>query len=229
MRTTGFGAAAVAVCFIAAAAAISAVAITQAQAHTSKAGFRWIDCTLAATGAVSAACAIAVSCFQACRCFTGTRSKAGVVLAAVGAAAHTAMLVSLTAFWLFFATRSYYSSRNSGAKGPARHTIVQRRVNYFEYYHRWSDEETALFFFGCVNGTIAWLLALLLAVCDYADASRQDAQDAVSQLESNIPRPRRMNEQAAGDNISLPIRKLMLAARHEQRGADLTAPLLARS
>lgn len=52
---------------------------------------------------------------------------------------------------------------------------MRRRINYFEYWSRWSAEEQALYSFGCVAGCLAWAAALLVTVCDLW-ASWQQAQ-----------------------------------------------------
>lgn len=52
---------------------------------------------------------------------------------------------------------------------------VRRRINYFDYYTRWSAEEQALYSFGLVCGTAAWAAALLATLWDLL-ASWQQAQ-----------------------------------------------------
>ena len=61
--------------------------------------------------------------------------------------------------------------------------MVLRPVNYFHHWHRWSDEEMALYAFGCVGGTAAWLLALAAAALDRRRATAiERAADAASRL-----------------------------------------------
>lgn len=58
-----------------------------------------------------------------------------------------------------------------------RVVAVPRRINYFEHAHRWTAEDAALYWVGCVGGTSAWLLAAALAAAE-ARLERRDAADA---------------------------------------------------
>ncbi|KAI3437920.1 hypothetical protein D9Q98_000365 [Chlorella vulgaris] len=175
MKLVPFGLAAVVCCLLACASACTAVLL--ALEHTaSRDGAPWVDTSIVGTGVASAACALAAICFQIHRSRTPSSPKAGVLLAAAGAAAHTAMLATLSVYWSCFTFKTYYrsGSSNIGGGDPRRH-IVQRQINYFEYYGRWSDEEAALYTLGCVGGVTAWLLAFVSAALDARTASKQHA------------------------------------------------------
>jgi hypothetical protein len=60
-------------------------------------------------------------------------------------------------YWRFFATRTYYKFYGGRKSGT---TVEEMPVNHFRYFHRWTDEEMALFAFGAVGGAAVWILAL---------------------------------------------------------------------
>lgn len=59
---------------------------------------------------------------------------------------------------------------------PSHPPAVRRRINYFDYYSRWTAEEQALYSFGCVAGCLAWSAALLATACDLWPSWRQAEQ-----------------------------------------------------
>lgn len=63
-----------------------------------------------------------------------------------------------------------------GGSGQAH--PVQRRVNYFEYWRRWSGEDQALYVFGCAIGTAAWLAAVAATLADLHAAWRRSKASA---------------------------------------------------
>jgi hypothetical protein len=54
--------------------------------------------------------------------------------------------------------------------------VEEVRVNHFAYWHRWSDEEAALFAVGGVGGTAAWAVVLALAAARAWHAARRAQQ-----------------------------------------------------
>lgn len=99
-------------------------------------------------------------------CFVGSSRRRG----AHGDASHSVRLLVLLHLQNVLSQRQQQHWRGD----PRRH-IVQRQINYFEYYGRWSDEEAALYTLGCVGGVTAWLLAFVSAALDARTASKQHA------------------------------------------------------
>lgn len=93
--------------------------------------------------------------------------------------------LSLSAvFWSCFATRRYYKFH--GTSEPTRQ-VVERQVNYFSYFHRWSDAEMALYIFGCAGGAAAWLLSLATAALERRRAAAAaTTETAVEKLHSSL-------------------------------------------
>ncbi|KAL4853831.1 hypothetical protein ACK3TF_005208 [Chlorella vulgaris] len=154
--------AAAGLCLVACAAACTSILLVMDRTL----GRHWIDVCIVGFGLVSAACALATagrhlrsSGSSSSNVCGSTRSFArlGRAAALLGAAAHVALLVTLTVYWRFFATRTYYKFYGGRKSGT---TVEEMPVNHFRYFHRWTDEEMALFAFGAVGGAAVWILAL---------------------------------------------------------------------
>ncbi|KAL4853800.1 hypothetical protein ACK3TF_005281 [Chlorella vulgaris] len=145
---------------------------------------QWVDRSIVAAGLMSAGCGIGVYVRQLCFGSKAQHSKLSATLAATGAAAHLGMLVVISVFWSCFATRRYYKFH--GTSEPTRQ-VVERQVNYFSYFHRWSDAEMALYIFGCAGGAAAWLLSLATAVLERRRAAAAATTEAaVEKLHSSL-------------------------------------------
>ncbi|PRW57546.1 hypothetical protein C2E21_3368 [Chlorella sorokiniana] len=181
-------------CVVAFAAAGTAIGVSlEDSSARSRSLPPWVDTVVLAAGAVSALCAAAAICCQAARCCcrpsktcsNGEQAAvsktltAAAVLSAIGLLAQATMLTCVTVYWRYLSYRTYYQGYG-GNSDRAFH--VRRRINYFEYYSRWSAEEQALYSFGCVAGCLAWSAALLATLCDLW-ASWQRAQ----QQQGDIP------------------------------------------
>jgi hypothetical protein len=154
-----------------------------------------VDTVLVGGGLASAACALLSAAGQLHGRSKPAPARLSLAVPAVGTAAHAAMLVALTLYWRCFATRQYY--RPHDGSSSAKRQLVSRPVDYFEHFHHWSDEEVALYAFGCVAGLAAWLLALAAAAVDWRAAAAAGAarpfhaaaSDSCSSLYAASPPP----------------------------------------
>ncbi|KAI7837376.1 hypothetical protein COHA_008815 [Chlorella ohadii] len=180
MRALTLGITAALCCIVAFAAAGTAIGVSlEDSSARSRSLPPWVDTVVLAAGAVSALCAAAAICCQAARCCEQPKAgscktlTAAAVLSTIGLLAQAAMLTCVTVYWRYLAYRTYYQGYG-GNSDRAFH--VRRRINYFDYYSRWTAEEQALYSFGCVAGCLAWSAALLATACDLWASWRQAEQ-----------------------------------------------------